>query len=178
MKALGIWGGIAGLAGLSGSVISGTLTDLAPWRWVSYINVPVALHVDSFYLGTIMPGMIAVGLSSGLCLPAVFIAALHEVTAQDSSLAAGGQNAMQAVGGALGLACLVAFALRHATGLIGDRVAPNFAATQGYVLALRIAGVLLTVGGIFILIFLEHVAARPPSLVKEVIPAAPTSQGE
>jgi MFS family permease len=43
MKALGIWGGIAGLGGTLGSVISGALTDLASWRWIFYINIPVVL---------------------------------------------------------------------------------------------------------------------------------------
>lgn len=44
-KALGIWGGLAALGGTSGSVISGVLTDLASWRWIFYINLPVALLV-------------------------------------------------------------------------------------------------------------------------------------
>jgi EmrB/QacA subfamily drug resistance transporter len=43
MKALGIWGGIAGLGGVSGVIISGVLTDLASWRWIFYVNVPVAV---------------------------------------------------------------------------------------------------------------------------------------
>jgi EmrB/QacA subfamily drug resistance transporter len=43
MKALGIWGGLAGLGGTTGTVISGVLTDLASWRWIFYINVPIAL---------------------------------------------------------------------------------------------------------------------------------------
>jgi MFS family permease len=42
IKALGIWGGIAGLAGTLGTVISGMLTDLASWRWIFFINLPVA----------------------------------------------------------------------------------------------------------------------------------------
>jgi EmrB/QacA subfamily drug resistance transporter len=53
-KALGIWGGISGLAGVSGVVISGALTDLASWRWIFYINVPIAL------LGLLLvPGLVS-----------------------------------------------------------------------------------------------------------------------
>jgi EmrB/QacA subfamily drug resistance transporter len=42
-KAFGIWGGLAGLGSAMGVVLSGVLTELADWRWVFYINIPLAL---------------------------------------------------------------------------------------------------------------------------------------
>ncbi|QKW10548.1 MFS transporter [Streptomyces sp. NA04227] len=42
-KALGIWGGMAALGSAVGSVVGGSLTDLVDWRWIFYINIPVAL---------------------------------------------------------------------------------------------------------------------------------------
>jgi EmrB/QacA subfamily drug resistance transporter len=41
-RALGIWGAIAALGGTAGLVISGVLTDLASWRWIFLVNLPVA----------------------------------------------------------------------------------------------------------------------------------------
>src|SRR5436190_7789140 len=43
IKALGIWGGIAGIGGTSGTVIYGFVVDLASWQWIFYINLPVAV---------------------------------------------------------------------------------------------------------------------------------------
>jgi EmrB/QacA subfamily drug resistance transporter len=40
VKALGVWFGISGIAGMSGPVISGALTGV-DWRWIFYINIPV-----------------------------------------------------------------------------------------------------------------------------------------
>jgi MFS family permease len=42
-KALGVWGGMAAVGSAVGSIVGGTLTDLVSWRWIFYINIPVAL---------------------------------------------------------------------------------------------------------------------------------------
>jgi MFS family permease len=119
------------------------------------------IDVQSTYAGGILPGMIVLGFFSGISFPAIGNAALHEVTGQDSSLASGVQNAMQQVGGAIGLSCLVTFALRHAAGQIRDGVAPAVARTNGYVLSWRIGALLCAVGGVLVLVLLEHVVATP-----------------
>jgi EmrB/QacA subfamily drug resistance transporter len=42
-KAIGIFGGVAGLGGTLGPVISGVLLSVASWRWIFFVNIPVAL---------------------------------------------------------------------------------------------------------------------------------------
>ncbi len=119
------------------------------------------IHVGTVYQVGIMPAMIILGLFSGMCFPAIGNASLHQVTGQDSSLASGMQNAVQQIGGALGLACLVTLALRRASGEIHQGVAAGVAATHGYVLAFRIAGVLIAIGGALVLALLERVEPIP-----------------
>ena len=42
-RAVGIWGGVAGIAAAFGPVIGGTLTQAVSWRLVFFINVPIGL---------------------------------------------------------------------------------------------------------------------------------------
>lgn len=44
-RALGVWGAIAAGGAAAGMIIGGVLTDVASWRWVFLINVPVGLAV-------------------------------------------------------------------------------------------------------------------------------------
>jgi EmrB/QacA subfamily drug resistance transporter len=119
------------------------------------------ISVSSHYYSGIVPGMAVLGLFSGMCFPAIGNASLHQVTGQDSSLASGVQNAVQQIGGALGLAVLVTLALRRATSQIHHGVNAAVAQTHGYVLAYRIAGTLIGFGGILVFILLERVDATP-----------------
>src|SRR5438874_5429748 len=41
-RALGIWSGLAGLGGTVGVLISGLIVNFISWRWIFFVNVPIA----------------------------------------------------------------------------------------------------------------------------------------
>jgi EmrB/QacA subfamily drug resistance transporter len=116
--------------------------------------------VGSSYFGEILPGMVVLALFCGLGFAPMMNAALHQVTGQDAGLASGVQGTVQQVGAALGLSCLVTFALRHAASQVSHHVAPGVAAAQGYVLAFRIGAVLCVIGGTLVVALLERVSTE------------------
>jgi EmrB/QacA subfamily drug resistance transporter len=44
-RAMAIWSGLAGVGAALGVMLSGILTDLASWRWIFFINLPIAIFV-------------------------------------------------------------------------------------------------------------------------------------
>src|SRR5438093_8140483 len=42
-RALGIWSGLAGLGGTAGVLISGVIVNFISWRWIFFVNVPIAI---------------------------------------------------------------------------------------------------------------------------------------
>ena len=130
------------------------------------------IDVQTSYWAGIVPGMVILGLGSGLSFPSMGNAALHEVTGQDSSLASGVQNAMQQVGGAIGLSCLVTLALRHAASQQHSGISQPVAVTHGFVLAYHVAVGALVAGALFVLTFFENnVLSTPRSPEAEVASA-------
>jgi EmrB/QacA subfamily drug resistance transporter len=56
-RALSVYGGMAGLGSVVGLLLGGTLTEYASWRWVLFINVPIAIAVlAGTGLGVLVPG--------------------------------------------------------------------------------------------------------------------------
>ena len=44
-RAMAIWSGLAGVGAALGVMLSGVLTDVASWRWIFFINLPIAALV-------------------------------------------------------------------------------------------------------------------------------------
>lgn len=42
-RALGLWGGLIGIAGVTGVILGGVITDTVGWPWIFFVNVPIAL---------------------------------------------------------------------------------------------------------------------------------------
>src|SRR2546421_396892 len=42
-RALGIWSGLAGLGGTFGVLISGVIVNFVSWRWIFFVNLPIAV---------------------------------------------------------------------------------------------------------------------------------------
>lgn len=76
--AIGIWGGVAGLAFMVGPVVGGLCVDLATWRWIFYLNVPLGAFAVLAALVLVKPQARSVaGIDlTGLVLSGIAIAAM------------------------------------------------------------------------------------------------------
>ena len=51
-RAIGAWSGLSGVAVAAGPLIGGYLISAASWRWIFFINVPIAAAVVALGRGT------------------------------------------------------------------------------------------------------------------------------
>jgi EmrB/QacA subfamily drug resistance transporter len=119
------------------------------------------ITVGGSYTTEVVGPLILMAVGSGFAFSGFGNASVHEVSAEDASLASGVQNAVQQVGGAVGLAVLVTLALRHAAGLIATGTDAAHAATASYALAFRVGAVVLAIGAVLVAVLLESFKAEP-----------------
>ncbi|MGV9409898.1 MFS transporter [Nocardia sp. NPDC003693] len=120
--AFGAWGAVGGAAAALGVVLGGVLTDLLSWRWIFYVNLPVAaltiaLSVLAFPASQRVPGR-------GLDLPGMttFTAAAAGITV---GIIRGGEHGW-ADGGTLAALLLGGAALILFTAVEARSAAPMF----------------------------------------------------
>ncbi len=145
---LGIGGGLAVSTALMPRAGSGPLLGVGLLGVAAGLFLSSSLYAESEYLAGILPGMLLIGLSSGVLMPAAVNSALHEIDDADASLGSAMHNVMAQVGGALGLAILVALSLERAQTLGAMGVDPEVAMTGGYTLAFVVGAAAVAVIGV------------------------------
>ncbi len=70
--AMGIWGGVAGLATIAGPTVGGVLVTYLGWRWIFFVNLPVG--VVTVVLAALLVPEVRTGRRQPLDLPGVLLA--------------------------------------------------------------------------------------------------------
>jgi len=120
--------------------------------------------VDGSYVTDLLPGMVLLGLGAGIAFNPVLLAAMGDVEPHEAGLASGTVNTSFMMGGALGLAVLVAVS----TGVTsGSSAAPVEALNDGFRVAFGIGAVFAIAAGVIGGVFL-----RPKPMVMPEMPDA------
>lgn len=108
-RAVGAWSGMSGVAGAAGPLLGGVVVDAAGWRWVFWINVPIAAVVAVLVLRHVpetrdaVPGRFDV---AGAALAAIGLGALTY-----SLTDASGGRSLAVAAAVAGMLAMVAFVL-------------------------------------------------------------------
>jgi predicted MFS family arabinose efflux permease len=110
--------------------------------------------VDGTYVVHVLPGMVLLGLGAGIAFNPVLLAAMGDVEPHEAGLASGVVNTSFMMGGALGLAVLVAISSSRTGSLVSSGEAMPQALTGGYQLAFAAGAVMAAaaavIGGVFL----------------------------
>jgi EmrB/QacA subfamily drug resistance transporter len=108
----------------------------------------------------VLPGMLLLGLGTGMALNPILLAAMSEVAPGDSGLASGVVNTAFMMGGALGLAVLASIAAARTAGLETGGAEADFALNEGYRLAMLIGAAAGGLGAFAAAVGVRPTAAR------------------
>jgi EmrB/QacA subfamily drug resistance transporter len=75
-RALGVWSAVAGAGGAMGGLIGGILTQVANWRWVLFVNVPIGAVLVAASVWALVESKGRVRSLRGLDLPGSIVVTL------------------------------------------------------------------------------------------------------
>ncbi|GAA0712742.1 MFS transporter [Dactylosporangium roseum] len=101
------------------------------------------IPADGSYVVDLLPAFLLISLGMGITNPALQNAVLYKVSGEDAGLGSGVAATVAQMGGALGVAVFATIAVREQS---ASTASPEAAATEGYRLALLVAGLVLVVG--------------------------------
>jgi EmrB/QacA subfamily drug resistance transporter len=165
-KALAAWGAVGGAGAAVGVLVGGVLTELADWRTIFYVNLPVAavLLFASLRIvpaDTQKPRWRGLDLTGAAVATASLAAVVYGITQANSAGWTSVQTHILGLGGVAGLAAFAVYERRsHSPLLRVDRIADR-AVGGGLLLMLAAAGSLF---GLFLLssFYLQNVLDMRP----------------
>jgi MFS family permease len=131
--------------------------------------------VDGTYVVNVLPGMVLLGVGAGIAFNPVLLAAMGDVEPQEAGLASGVVNTSFMMGGALGLAVLVAVSSSRTSSLAAGGSSVAGSLTGGYQVAFAVGAVMAAlaaaVGGLFL-------RPQPIQAHGDPAPVLPTSEDD
>jgi MFS family permease len=97
--------------------------------------------VNGHFVANILPSMLLLGFGAGIAFNPILLAAMSDVTPDESGLASGIVNTSFMMGGALGLAILASIAASRSNSLLHRGFAEKAALTGGYHIAFLCGGI-------------------------------------
>jgi len=165
-KALAAWGAVGGAGAAIGVLVGGVLTELADWRTIFYVNLPVAAALLFASLNVVpadtqKPRWHGLDLAGAALATTSLAAVVYGITQADSAGWTSLQTHLCGVGGLAGLAAFAVYELHIDRPLLRvDRIADR-AVGGGLVLMLAAAG---SIFGLFLLssLYLQNVLGMGP----------------
>jgi EmrB/QacA subfamily drug resistance transporter len=156
--------------GYRAPLVAGLVVIAAGMAWLSQISAP-----HGAYFTEVFGPAVVLGLGGALAWISVTIAATSGAARDEAGLASGLINTSQQMGGALGLAILIAVATARTNTLAGAGRLPAVALTGGFQTALLAGSAIALVSALLAAVLLSPRARRAPSEAAQPAEIAPSA---
>lgn len=174
-SSLGLSARLVARWGLRGSIVVGMILSAIGLTLLARAPVSGSLLTD------VIPATLLLGVGAGIGLNPLFLAGMKDVTTNESGLVAGIGSTASTMGGALGLAVLVAVSSARASDFIAAGGAAPAALTSGYRAAFLLGAILTGIAAVLTALFLHTKATirlRSPMLCRDPTTDPRSSNGE